>query len=184
MSGVRRARRKLRCTSPTMLSQSRACGIQTSSARGLGDSLGDGKTDIEATIAELVAAFPATFTLEPSQVRPLKLGIRDELFTQSAISHRRITAALRAYCNSVHYLKANTEGAVRLDLAGESAGIVTSVEAEFASGRLTKLAKTVDKPSGKAPNGDCPGPAHVPTGPKRLSLGDLKRAAAARRASR
>ena len=70
-------------------------------------------TKVKATIAELVAAFPAAFTLEPALVRPVKLGIRNDLYAQSAISRRRITAALRSYCNNVHYLKASTEGAVR-----------------------------------------------------------------------
>jgi sRNA-binding protein len=61
-------------------------------------------TKVETTIAELVVAFPAAFTLDPTLVRPVKLGIKDEIYTQSAISRRRITAALRSYCNSVHYL--------------------------------------------------------------------------------
>jgi hypothetical protein len=30
--------------------------------------------------------------------RPFKLGIKDDLFEQSKISHRRIVAALRSYC--------------------------------------------------------------------------------------
>ena len=86
-------------------------------------------TKVKATIAELVAAFPAAFTFEPALVRPVKLGIRNDLYAQSAISRRRITAALRSYCNNVHYLKASTEGAVRIDLAGEPAGTVTATEA-------------------------------------------------------
>jgi ProP effector len=81
---------------------------------------------VEITIAELVAAFPAAFTLDRTLVRPVKLGIKDDLYGQSAISHRRITAALRSYCNSVHYLRASTEGAVRIDLTGEPAGTVTA----------------------------------------------------------
>jgi hypothetical protein len=46
---------------------------------------------------------------------------------QSVVSHRRITAALRSYCNSLHYLKVSTECAVRVDLAGEPAGNVTGI---------------------------------------------------------
>ena len=55
-------------------------------------------TKVETIIAELVAAFPAAFTLDPTLVRPVKLGIKDGLYAQSPISHRRITAALRSYC--------------------------------------------------------------------------------------
>jgi sRNA-binding protein len=61
-------------------------------------------TKAETAIAELVVAFPAAFTLDPTLVRPLKLGIKDDIYAQSAISRRHIKAALRCYCNSVHYL--------------------------------------------------------------------------------
>jgi sRNA-binding protein len=56
----------------------------------------------------------------------LKLCIKDDIYAQSAISRRRIKSALRSYCNSVHYLRASTEGAVRIDLTGEPAGTVTA----------------------------------------------------------
>jgi ProP effector len=87
---------------------------------------------IEATIAELVRQFPAAFAGEPSQVRPLKLGVLRDIFARSVISHRRITAALRSYCNSAHYLGASTVGAIQVDLAGAPAGNVTAKEAEYA----------------------------------------------------
>jgi sRNA-binding protein len=77
-----------------------------------------GANKVDATIAELAEAFPPAFTLDPKLVRPFKLGIKDDLFKQSTISHRRIVAALRSYCNSLNYLRASTEGAVRTDLAG------------------------------------------------------------------
>jgi ProP effector len=170
-------------------------------------------TNVEATIAELVVAFPAAFTLDPTLVRPVKVGIKDDLYVQSAISRRRITAALRSYCNSVHYLKASTEGAMRIDLAGEPAGTVTVTEAQHATERLAVLAKVAAKRASKvasaprraqkpigtrteksspritAPKGSDTSkrtPATEPTtpGPKRLSLGDLKRAGAARKATR
>ena len=104
---------------------------------------------VEITIAELVAAFPAAFTLDRTLVRPVKLGIKDDLYGQSAISHRRITAALRSYCNSVHYLRASTEGTVRIDLAGEPAGTVTATQARHATERLAALAKIAAKRASK-----------------------------------
>jgi ProP effector len=168
-------------------------------------------TKMEAAISELVAAFPAAFTLDPTLVRPVKLGIRNDLYGRSALSHRRVAAALRAYCNSVQYLKASVEGAVRVDLVGESAGTVTAGEAHHARDELVRLAKARDKgtsknassPSGanvangirvertsRRPNSPKPKTAEnsIPTtaaatsGQKRLSLSDLKRAAAARKA--
>jgi ProP effector len=175
--------------------------------------MSDGVTKVKTAISELVVAFPAAFTLDPMLVRPLKLGIKDDLYGQSAISHRRITAALRAYCNSVHYLKASTEGAARIDLAGEAAGTVTATEAYHARERLAALPKA--RPKGTSNIAGSPGdptasksdrmgrPSRPPNsaaskrsetskrapttesaapGQKRLSLGDLKRAAAARKA--
>jgi ProP effector len=168
---------------------------------------------VEITIAELVAAFPAAFTLDRTLVRPVKLGIKDDLYGQCAISHRRITAALRSYCNSVHYLRASTEGAVRIDLAGEPAGAVTATQARHATeGLAAKIgAKRASKVasatmSTQTPKGTGTGKlspraataapkgsdiskrtlAAEPdtSGQKRLSLGDLKRAAAARKAMR
>jgi ProP effector len=169
-------------------------------------------TRVKAAIAELVAAFPHAFTLDPMLVRPLKLGIKDDLFGQSAISHRRITAALRAYCNSVHYLRASTEGAVRINLAGEAVGTVTATEAHHSREGLAALPKARTKGASKiagspgasvAPKPDrmarpsrppnsapskgsetgkrAPATESTALGQKRLSLSDLKRAAAARK---
>jgi ProP effector len=163
---------------------------------------------METAIAELAVAFPAAFTLDPTLVRPFKLGIKDDIYAQSAISRRRITAALRSYCNSVHYLRASTEGAVRIDLTGEPAGTVTATEARHATERVSSLVKEAAKRASKAasasrgaqtPKGTgsataAPKASDIrkrtlatePTTPrqKRLSLGDLKRAAAARKAMR
>ena len=170
-------------------------------------------TKAETAIAELVVAFPAAFTLDPTLVRPLKLGIKDDIYAQSAISRRHIKAALRSYCNSVHYLGASTEGAMRIDLTGEPAGTVTATEARHATERLAALAKVAAKRAskvastsrgGQTPKGagtESPRAATatpkvgninnrtlaiepITPGPKRLSLADLKRAAAARKAMR
>jgi ProP effector len=140
---------------------------------------GDGK-NAEATIGEIVAAFPAAFTLDPALIRPLKLGIRDDLYATSDISHRRISAALARYCRSPSYLKVLAEGAVRVDLAGKPAGMVTAAEA-------TAARKPRVKRGAQAPKEDGPGePATgaVTPGQGRLSLGDLRRAAAARKSAR
>jgi ProP effector len=170
-------------------------------------------TKMEAAISELVAAFPAAFTLDPTLVRPVKLGVRNDLYGRSALSHRRIAAALRAYCKSVQYLKASVEGAVRVDLAGAPAGTVTAGEAHHARDELVRRAKARDKGTGK--NASSPGGPNIAkgvrvertsraanslipktsensnrvsttaaatSGQKRLSLSDLKLAAAARKA--
>ena len=172
-----------------------------------------GKSDVEVTISELARAFPTAFPLDPTTVRPLKLGIKDDIYARSDISHRRITAALRLYCNGASYLAASKEGAVRIDLSGQPAGTVTEAEAKHAFEALTVLAKIATKRSRKAISGSTPpsrntgaakpspraavavpkrsniitkgrstsGPAAV--GPRRLSLDDLRKAAATRKKS-
>jgi sRNA-binding protein len=172
-------------------------------------------TKVGTAIAELVVAFPAAFTLDPTLVRPVKLGIRNDIYAQSAISRRHIKAALRSYCNSVPYLRTSTEGAMRIDLTGEPVGTVTATEARHATDRLAVLAKVAAKRAGKVASASrgaqTPGGAGTgkpspraataapkasdiskrtllaepdTSGQKRLSLGDLKRAAAARKAMR
>jgi ProP effector len=151
--------------------------------------MSNSKETIGATLAELTRQFPAAFSAEPAHVKPLKIGILRDIYAQSVVSHRRLAAAVRSYCNSVPYLKVSKEGAARFDLAGEPAGAVTAAEAESARNRLTTRAEAAAKPLGKTPTGSDadqpkPAPAHMPPGPKRLSLDDLKRAAAARKPSR
>jgi ProQ/FINO family len=173
-------------------------------------AMSKGANKVGATIAELAAAFPAAITLDPTQVRPMKLGIKDDLFEQSTISHRRIAAALRSYCSGVHYLRATTEGAIRIDLAGIASGTVTATEARHAAEALASVCKTPAKRAGniasatsgllnrsragkqsspvvEVPKGTTTGsrsPGSIPSapGPKRLSLNDLRLAAAARKA--
>jgi sRNA-binding protein len=106
----------------------------------------------------------------------------------------------------VQYLNASIEGAVRIDLAGEPAGAVTATEAHHAREALAKSnAKGTRKIAGshdpQAPKGvrmgrpsrlrgapkgtETSNTAETATpGQKRLSLSDLKRAAAARKANR
>jgi ProP effector len=151
--------------------------------------MSNSKETIEATLAELTRQFPAAFSAEPAHVKPLKIGILRDIYAESVVSHRRLTAAMRSYCNGVHYLKGSKEGAARFDLAGEPAGAVTAAEAESARKRLTTRAEAAAKPAGETPEGSDadqpkPAPAHAPPGQKRLSLGDLKRAAAAGKPNR
>ena len=170
-------------------------------------------TKAETAIAELVVAFPAAFTLDPTLVRPLKLGIKNDIYAQTAISRRSIKSALRSYCNSVHYLTTSMEGAMRINLTGEPAGTVTATEARYATERLAVLAEVTAKRASKVASTSTgaqtsrgsgtesrrtatPTPKvtnisnrtlatePTPPGPKRLSLSDLKRAAAARKAMR
>jgi sRNA-binding protein len=102
----------------------------------------------------------------------------------------------------VHYLKASTEGAIRVDLAVTPAGSVTVKEAEFAQRRLIAKRAAAGKPTSEAfrnaPSASRTAQAPKENGrfnfagtavtapqlgPRRLGLADLKRAAVARKAS-
>jgi ProP effector len=56
------------------------------------------------------------------------------------LSHTELRTALFQYCQSSGYLAAMIEGAVRIDLAGEPAGLVTA-EATAAAAKTARLSQ-------------------------------------------
>jgi ProP effector len=129
-----------------------------------------------AALALLADRFPHVFAVDPKLRKPLKVGIADDLAAKldGVISRRQLGFALAAHCNSISYLKSCTIGADRIDLAGNPVGTVTAREAEHARAALT--AKTE-----KAATAATPQPPPAEAQPNKLSLADLKRAAAMRK---
>jgi ProP effector len=88
----------------------------------------------------LAECFPHAFTVEqylPHQ--PLRIGIDGDLAERCpAIDRFERMAVLRYYCTRPMYLRACIEGAVRVDLDGNPAGVVTAAEAAFAAARLVE----------------------------------------------
>jgi sRNA-binding protein len=157
-------------------------------------------TEIQSTtdaIARLIELFPACFTPADHERKPLAIGIRDRLFERATgLSKTMMRKALAGYADSTGYLRALTEGAIRIDLDGNPAGIVTPEQAEFAAQRLAAAAAGARCPSKangeKLPPFPSPrvvdsvplAPACGPVGAtRRLSLSDLKAAAQQRRAA-
>jgi sRNA-binding protein len=162
------------------------------------------KSETAEIIAELSKLYPGAFTIDPSRVRPLAIGVKEVLLQRCKLSPKGVGDALRHYTGSRSYLKATVEGAVRIDLDGHPVGIVTMRQAENAQRRLANVAerlpakpnpattKAVAKPQlvtkgGTSNNSAMKGTTAAPilsapqTEPRRLGLADLKRAAAARR---
>jgi sRNA-binding protein len=88
---------------------------------------------------QLVARFPKCFMPRGHDKLPLKVGIRRDL--HNAISVHDIppvwvTAALSDYASGPKYLMRIVEGAERIDLNGDPAGVVTRKQAEHAINRL------------------------------------------------
>ena len=152
------------------------------------------KAKIKRTIAELLAAFPLAFSTEPERIKPLGIGIKQRIYARCTLSHREVGEALRYYTGRAAYLGTIIEDAVRIDLDGAPSGNVTAKEAAHAAEQIKKmLAVAAGTPTDKfKPNVAAtmisPQPPAIPgalkPGPRRLSLADLRQAAAARRAAR
>ncbi len=100
-------------------------------------------------ILVLAETYPACFDGEDP--RPLKLGIHHDLMA-AGFEKAAVKRALARYCNRPRYRKALRAGAIRIDLQGQPAGVVTAAEAETA-----RAAWKADQP---APS--CPAAASLP----------------------
>jgi ProP effector len=154
----------------------------------------------------LAQCFPLAFALAPHLPhRPLKCGIHEDLLAIGFLATpKEAHRILGSYCQQRRmYLLAVVEGAVRVDLNGDPAGIVTAHEADLARADLARLDAAADrqaleakqahaaarsarkaqhaanKTSPPAPAPPAP-PAPPPRGP-RLGIADLKASALARR---
>lgn len=86
-------------------------------------------------IARLQRQFPNAFPRKPAAKIPLKLGIHNDLYAQSEalkLSQDELKEAVKTWCQGSRYWACLTEGATRVDLAGEPAGTVTAPEAQRA----------------------------------------------------
>lgn len=96
---------------------------------------------IKDTIAYLVEKFPLCFSLE-GEAKPLKIGLFQELAEalsdDEKVSKTVLRQALRAYTSAWRYLHGCKEGAVRVGLQGEEAGIVDATQAQHAAETLAK----------------------------------------------
>lgn len=100
----------------------------------------------------LKAYFPHCFK-EIKEIQPLKVGIKQDLV--KLLSTRNdivigdkgcMVSSLAYYVNSPAYHKTVTAGAVRIDLEGQPAGIVTTEEAQYSINcRKAKLEKKIEK---------------------------------------
>jgi ProP effector len=93
------------------------------------------------TIEFLASTWPSSFRVKPGERVPLKVGIGRDLAAAvaGAITDEEISVAMRVYVGNKRYLKALREGAVRIDLDGKPAGVVTAKEAAYARTRIAKI---------------------------------------------
>ena len=85
--------------------------------------------------------FPQTFK-NGTEVKPLKKGIKQDLIKQLSMLGNIVTEdkacmvkSMAYYVNTGAYHKSVVEGAVRIDLEGNPAGVVTAEEAKYSTER-------------------------------------------------
>lgn len=95
---------------------------------------------VKDVIAFLCERFPACFSQDAEQIKPLKKGIFQDLSAElegnESISKTSLRQALRVYTRSWRYLAVCTAEAARVGLNGEADGVVDAQEAEHAVAAL------------------------------------------------
>jgi sRNA-binding protein len=143
-----------------------------------------------ATLIEALAGlFPAAFVADRHAVhRPLKLGVHQDLVDTGVLTKKECAKVLGCYVKRPQYLKAVIRGGPRYGLSGQLCGVITPNEMKGAVERLT--AHKAAKPQREARKAlearawiKARRALRKTLEPERLSLGDLKAAAAARRAA-
>jgi sRNA-binding protein len=89
----------------------------------------------------LVRLFPAAF----AEYKPLKRGVHKDIAQRLGRKDRTTLALLGSHLRRIGYLRVLTEGAVRVDLDGQPAGVVTSEDAVHARERLDALVKVEEE---------------------------------------
>lgn len=96
---------------------------------------------IKDAIAYLAEKFPLCFSLE-GEAKPLKIGLFQDLAValenDEKVSKTVLRQTLRAYTMSWRYLHACKEGAMRVGLQGEDAGLVDATQAAHAAQSLAE----------------------------------------------
>ena len=96
-------------------------------------------TDTNAILAYLYEIFPQCFVAE-GEVKPLKIGLfqdlADKLAEDPKVSKTQLRVALRRYTSSWRYLKSIKQGAIRVDLDGNSCGELEAEHIEHAQKTL------------------------------------------------
>lgn len=92
-------------------------------------------------IARLAQMFPNCFFTDRAKIRPLKIGILDDLVAATAndenpLSKTQLRHAVKMYTSSWQYLGVCKAGSVRVALDGSDAGIIEEDHIQYARDRL------------------------------------------------
>jgi len=98
----------------------------------------DTKQDKLAVIDWLIEHFPHTFFKKSKQVKPLQIGIFDEIIDfyerleHPPFSKKSLREALNYYSSSPAYLNCQKPNSARVDIYGNEVDIVTEEQAKYA----------------------------------------------------
>ena len=110
-------------------------GVQTTDAQVNSQKL----TNTKDIIAYLAEKFPLCFILE-GEAKPLKIGLFQDLAEalqdDERVSKTQLRQALRQYTSNWRYLHGCREGAVRVDLQGNPAGVLEAEHVVHAAQQL------------------------------------------------
>lgn len=87
------------------------------------------------SIARLQKRFPKAFPKNPAPKVPLKVGTFEDLRQHAAelsLTEEELREAIRTWCKGTRYWSCLVEGAKRVDLDGQEAGVVTQTDAKRA----------------------------------------------------
>lgn len=96
------------------------------------------KADYLHTLDWLVAYFPNAFSRKPKEIKPLKIGILEDIYAfhdclkHPEVSKSDIKMAIQHYSNSSIYLACQKEDIARVDLYGQEVDIVNHEQAKYA----------------------------------------------------
>lgn len=99
------------------------------------------KTDYLATLDWLMTYFPNTFSRKPKEVKPLKIGILEDIYLfydtlrYPEVDKQAIKHAIQHYSASTVYLACQKEDQARVDLYGQEVGVVNKEQAKYAQER-------------------------------------------------
>ena len=93
----------------------------------------------QAALQLLCDAYPEVFNRE--NMRPLKIGIQEDLIADEKLAKNKIKRALASYVRSPYYFRSLKEGADRIGLDAQASGAVTESEAEHAKQQLKEINK-------------------------------------------
>ncbi|MEH6822876.1 MAG: ProQ/FinO family protein [Motiliproteus sp.] len=91
----------------------------------------------QAAVALISELYPDTFNRDA--VKPLKIGIQEDLLAEQKLPQGKIKRALASYVRAPQYYKSLVTDADRVDLKGEPAGKVSEEEAAHAQAMLKKI---------------------------------------------